>query len=72
MTITEGEVIALLGTISSAIAALVSLKVHKISVRIEKATNGLMADRDASTATIAHAAGRAEQRAEDLTKQNKP
>jgi hypothetical protein len=72
MTITEGEIIAALGTVSSLVAAWVSLRVHKISVRIEKATNGLMADRDASTATIAHAAGRAEQRAEDLTKQNKP
>jgi hypothetical protein len=72
MIITEGEVIAAFSAIASSIAALVSLKNHKISVRIEKATNGLMADRDASTATIAHAAGRAEQRAEDLTKQNKP
>jgi hypothetical protein len=72
MTVTEGEIIALLGTVSSAIAAFVSLKVHKISVRIEKSTNGLLADRDASTATIAHAAGRAEQRAEDQQKEKTP
>lgn len=69
MTLTEGEVIAALGAVSSMVAAYFSHKVHKITVRIEKATNGLMADRDASTATIAHAAGMAQQKAEDQQKE---
>ncbi len=66
---TDPLAIAIVGAaatvITSTLSLLASLRNHKSLRRVESATNGLMADRDQSTATIAHAAGKAEQKAED-------
>ncbi len=68
-TMTDAVLIAAIGAVATVITTLIT---HKAVRRVERATNGLMADRDKATTVIAHAAGKAEQRAEDASKSPNP
>lgn len=70
MKMTEPTWIQMIQTLGLVVVAWIQHLNGRTVKRIERATNGLLADRDAATTTIAHAAGKAEQRAED--KMNKP